>query len=147
MAYNKSKAESKWRQWKKKEEEELRRLGMKEENIQKLRKGDWEEFKSDRRYLEHKDDYESMEENAEENTEGIYESYEVTNMQQMLDYVENEDLLKALLNADKLTLQIILLKIWGYSVQEIAEHIDATENKIYLKLHRLRKKLKKSERK
>ena len=146
MAYNKSREENRWKQWKKKEEEELRKLGMDEKSIKKLYESDWEEFKSDRRYREHRDDYKI----SNEVEQGNQEQEMITNMQQMLDCVEDESLLKTLLSVDKLTLQIILLKMWGYSIHEISKHIGLTENSIYLKMHRLRKKfekLKKGERK
>ena len=146
MTYNKSKEENRWKQWKKKEEEELRKLGMDEESIKKLYKGDWEEFKSDRRYKERREDYKISAEAEQWNQE----QRTITNMQQMLDCVEDELLLKALLSVDKLTLQIILLKMWGYSIREISKYTGLSENSIYLKMHRLRKKfekLKKGERK
>ena len=57
MAYNKAREERRWREWKEKEEQQLRSLGMNEVSIQKLRCGDWEEFKSERRYQEHRKDF------------------------------------------------------------------------------------------
>ena len=42
-------------------------------------------------------------------------------IQQLLDSVENEQLLQILLESDKKTLQILLLKMWGFSIREIAE--------------------------
>ena len=53
MAYNKAKEEHRWKQWKEKEEKQLRMSGMDENSIQELRCCDWEEFKSDRRFKEH----------------------------------------------------------------------------------------------
>ena len=44
MAYNKAKEEWKWKQWKEKEEEQLRALGTDEKVILELRRRDWEEF-------------------------------------------------------------------------------------------------------
>lgn len=139
MTYNKSREENIWKQWKKKEEEELRKLGMDEESIKKLYKGDWEEFKSDRRYQEHRGDYKI----SNEVEQWSQDQRTITNMQQILDCVEDELLLKALLSVDKITLQIILLKMWGYSIREISKYTGLSENSIYLKMHRLRKKLKK----
>lgn len=54
MAYSKAREEYKWKQWKKKEEEQLRTLGMDEETIQKLRSSDWKDFKAERCYQEHR---------------------------------------------------------------------------------------------
>ena len=81
MTYNKSREENRWKQWKRKEEEELRKLGMDEESIKKLHKGDWEEFKSDRRYKERREDYKISGEAEQWNQE----QRTITNMQQMLD--------------------------------------------------------------
>jgi len=53
MAYNKAREEKKWLLWKEAEEKRLRDLGVDEAAIQKLRKTDWEQFKSERRYQEH----------------------------------------------------------------------------------------------
>ena len=41
MAYNKTKEEWKWKQWKEREEQKLRELGMDEASIQALRESDW----------------------------------------------------------------------------------------------------------
>ena len=57
MIYNKAKEEWKWRQWKEKEEEQLRACGMGEDSIQKLWKSDWEDFRAERIYQNHRADY------------------------------------------------------------------------------------------
>ena len=46
MAYNKTKEEWKWKQWKEREEQKLRELGMDEASIQALRESDWADFNS-----------------------------------------------------------------------------------------------------
>lgn len=97
MAFNKAREELKWKQWKEKEEKQLRILGMDEKSIQELRCWDWEEFKSERRYLEHwavfpeNSDWESMEMN-EQNINGI---------SVLLDSIDDERLLHILLTSDK----------------------------------------------
>ena len=67
----------------------------------------------------------------------------VLNIQQLLDSVENEQLLQVLLESDKKTLQILLLKMWGFSVREIAEQTGIPEKTIYTRMDRLKKKIKK----
>ncbi|MFR0862711.1 MAG: sigma-70 family RNA polymerase sigma factor, partial [Pseudoruminococcus massiliensis] len=52
MAYNKAREERKWRIWKQSEEKKLRELGVSDDNISKLRKHDWANFNSDRRYYQ-----------------------------------------------------------------------------------------------
>ena len=62
---------------------------------------------------------------------------------QLLDSVENEQLLQVLLESDKKTLQILLLKMWGFSVREIAGQMGLAEKTIYTRIERLKKKIKK----
>ena len=64
-------------------------------------------------------------------------------IQQLLDSVENEQLLQILMESDKKTLQILLLKLWGFSIREIAEQTDIPEKTIYTRMGRLKKKIKK----
>lgn len=52
-------------------------------------------------------------------------------------------MLHIMLEADKETLQILLLRTIGYSVQEISEKLTIPEQTIYTRIRRLRKKIKK----
>ena len=45
--------------------------------------------------------------------------------------------------SDKKTLQILLLKLWGFSIREIAEQTGIPEKTIYTRMDRLKKKIKK----
>ena len=67
----------------------------------------------------------------------------VQTIQQLFDSLENEQLLHTLLDTDKKTLQILLMKIWGFSVKEIAGFMGIPEKTIYTRMDRLKKKLKK----
>ena len=60
----------------------------------------------------------------------------------LLNEIENENLYKALLTIDRCTLQIVLLKMKGYSTKEIAPVVHLTTGAIYARLDHLRKKLK-----
>ena len=51
MGYNKAKAEKKWKEWKNKEENLLRKLGMNEDKIDELYNYDKELFNSERSFL------------------------------------------------------------------------------------------------
>lgn len=51
--------------------------------------------------------------------------------------------LQVLLESDKKTLQILLLKMWGFSVHEIAGQMGLPEKTIYTRIDRLKKKIKK----
>ena len=64
------------------------------------------------------------------------------NIADLLDEIENENLYRALLAVDKRTLQIVLLKMQGYSTKEIAPLVDLTTGAIYARMEHLRKKLK-----
>ena len=68
---------------------------------------------------------------------------EVKTVADLLDEIENETLYRALLTVDRRTLQIILLKMQGYSTKEIAPLVGLTTGAIYARLDHLRKKLRK----
>ena len=110
MAYNKAREEKKWRLWKEAEEKQLRKLGVDESTIETLRTHDWAIFNSDRRY------YQRMQE-AGTYLEGIADDTqqpEIKTIEDFLDSIENQQLYQVLMNVDKLTLQIALMKIQGY---------------------------------
>ena len=132
MTFHKAKEEYKWKQWKEQEERILRKSGVSEEVIQRLRELErrfWEHFSSNQEELYTRE----LEE----------PSSVVLNIQQLLDSVENEQLLQVLLESDKKTLQILLLKMWGFSVREIAGQMGLPEKTIYTRMERLKKKIKK----
>lgn len=139
MAYNKAREERKWRQWKAREERQLRILGMDEEAIRTLRSADWKVFKSERRFQERQADFPEDWDCEDPNPY----SPEITEISELLDLVGDESLFLALFNADKRTLQILLLKMMGFSVKEISERIRIPEKTIYTKIDRLKKKIKK----
>lgn len=138
MAYNKAREERKWKQWKEKEEALLRTLGMGEESILELRNSDWEEFKAERRYQDHRavfPEYQDWESTADEP--------EVSNVSVLLDSISDKRLFDILCNTDKKTLQFLLLKMMGFSGREISERTGVSEDTINTKIKRLRKKIKK----
>ncbi|NSD67280.1 sigma-70 family RNA polymerase sigma factor [Dorea longicatena] len=139
MTFHKAKEEYKWKQWKEQEEKILKEYGVSEEVIQRIRELDWQDFNADRRFWEH----------FSSNQEELYtqkkeeESSVVLSIQQLLDSIENEQLLHILLETDRRTLQIVLLKMWGFSVREIAGQMGLPEKTIYTRIERLKKKIKK----
>lgn len=139
MTFNKAKEELKWKCWKDKEEKVLRKLGMEESSIEILRQMDWEDFNAGRRYREH------IVANQEIVATGIQNEQEevAKNIQDIIDCVEDEMLLHILLQSDKTTLQIILLKMWGFTVKEIAIKMGIPEKTIYTRMNRLKEKIKK----
>lgn len=139
MTFHKAKEEYKWKQWKEQEEKILRESGVSEEVIQRIRELDWQDFNADRRFWEHFSS--NQEELYTQKTEE--EASVALNIQQLLDSIENEQLLQILMETDKKTLQILLLKMWGFSVREIAGQMGLPEKTIYTRMVRLKKKIKK----
>ena len=151
MAYNHGKAERRWRLWKEKEEKILRECGVDEETIEEIRTFDREEFNSDRRFYTRLNDVgEYIAETAMQEP-----PMEVNTVWDMLNEIEDENLYRALLTVDKRTLQIVLLKMQGYScvlytspsprysLKEIAPMVDLSAGAVYARLDHLRKKLRK----
>ena len=64
-------------------------------------------------------------------------------VEDFLNSIENQQLYQILVKVDKLTLQIALLKIQGYSTREIAHSLNITEKAVYRRMDRLKEKLKK----
>ena len=64
---------------------------------------------------------------------------EVTSVSDLLDEIESENLYLALIMVDRRTLQIVLLKMQGYSTKEIAPLVHLTAGAVYARLTHLRK--------
>ena len=139
MAYNKAREEKKWRLWKEAEEKQLRSLGVSEKDIEKLRVHDWAIFNSDRRY------YQRMQETGTylEEVAADMTQPEIKTVEDFLDNIENQQLYQVLIKVDRLTLQAILLQIQGYSIAEIAAILGMKEDTVYMRLGRLKQKIKK----
>ena len=68
---------------------------------------------------------------------------EIKGVESLLESVENEELLHILMAADRKTLQIVLLKMMGYSIPEIIIKTGMSKRAVYCRIHRLKKKIKK----
>lgn len=139
MAYNKAKEEKKWRLWKEAEEKKLRSLGVDEDTIEKLRVHDWEVFNSDRRFYQRLKDVATYLEEMKADAE----LPEIRSVDDLLNSIENQKLHQALIMVDKLTLQIVLWKMEGFSSAEIAEKCGLSVIAVNFRMWYLRKKLKK----
>lgn len=138
MAYNHGREERKWRIWKEAEETVLRKCGIDESTIEEIRTYDRAEFNSNRRFYRWTSDFgEYLEGMAE-----VEPFVDVKTVAELLNEIENENLYRALLTVDKRTLQIVLLKMQGYSTKEIAPIVHLTTGAIYARLDHLRKKLR-----
>ena len=139
MSFNYGREEKKWRLWKEAEEKELLGLGVDEDTIEKLHTYDWAVFNSDRRYYRRlKEAGTYLEEFAEDAAQP-----EVRTVEDFLDSIENQKLYQVLIKVDRLTLQIAVMKMQGYSTHEIAVQFTITEKAIYRRMDRLKEKLKK----
>ena len=138
MAYNHGREDRKWRIWKEAEEKVLRAYDVEESIIELLYTYDRAEFNSDRRFYRYLNDVaEYLEEMSD--TPPQKEIYTVTDL---LNDIENENLYRALLTVDKRTLQIVLLKMQGYSTKEISSILNLSIKSIYKRIERLRNKLR-----
>ena len=138
MAYNHGREDRKWRIWKEAEEKILRECGVDEAVIEQIRIEDRADFNSNRRFYRWASDFgEYLEGMADREKQA-----EVKSVTDLLDEIENETLYLTLITVDRRTLQIVLLKMQGYSTREIAAMAELTERAVYKRLERLRKKLK-----
>lgn len=139
MSYNHAKSLHQWQKWKSEEEKLLRKLNVDEKLIQDLRQYDWKMFKKERtiisRQIPTKDIFFL-------NTP-YYDRKEIKTINDVLDDIQNEALLAYLSKTDQITLNIILLKILGYSTTEISTILRISCQAIYNRIYRLKKSLKK----
>ena len=114
-------------------------LGVDEGIIRQIHIYDREVFNSDRRF------YERIQETGTylfDIAEGR-QSAEISSITDLLNEIENKGLYQALLTVDKFSLQIVLLKMQGYTTKEIAAILHVPLKAIYRRMDKLRKKLKK----
>ena len=136
MAYNKAKAERDWLRWKEAEEKKLRELGVDEETIQRLHTYDWAQFNKERQYLQRQVEWSPYVDLVSAQDLEL----PVEDTESLLDSIEDMKLLRLLSKEDKLTLEIILYKLQGYTSIEIAEKIGLTEMSVRQRISRLKKK-------
>lgn len=137
MAYNKAKAEREWLRWKEAEEKKLRELGVDEETIQRLHTYDWAQFNKERQYLQRQVEWSPYIDWVSAQDLEL----PVEDTESLLDSIEDIELLHLLSKEDKLTLQIVLYKMQGYTSIEIAEKTGMTETAIRQRISRLKKKM------
>ena len=140
MPYNKAKAEKKWKNWKQREEDILRKLGVEEEIIMLLHEFDWNQFKEDRRFNERQWTYE---ESYFVKTSGSNDRLSYIKFDQLLNSIENVNLFKCKKSTDSITKSIIALKVNDFNINDISIILHISPNVIYKKIYKLRKKYKK----
>ena len=113
----------------------MREHGVDETTTPQIRIDDRADFNSNRRFFHWSSDFgEYLEGMADREKQA-----EVMTVADLLDEIENETLYRALLTVDRRTLQIVLLKMQGYSTKEIAPLVGLTAGAIYARLNHLRK--------
>lgn len=139
MAYNKAKAERQRFRWKEAEEKELRKLGVDEDTIQRLHTYDWAQFNKERQYLQRQVEWSPYIDWVSAQDLEL----PVEDTESLLDSIEDIELFSLLHNVDKLTLEILFMKMDGYGSKEISEKTGLSVNAIDLRIFKLKKKLKK----
>ncbi len=141
MVYNHGQAACEWRRKKQEEEKILREYGMSEVLIAELRKSDWEDFKAERRFYEHNvqsiDDVNGANDDVRFSTEDV-DGMEVFTVEAMLDEIEDARLFQILFHTEEKTLKILLLRLNGYSLHDIAHFLGMNEKAVSARLNRLK---------
>lgn len=139
MGYNKAKAEKKWKEWKNKEENLLRKLGMNEDKIHELYNYDKELFNSERSFLRRT----IIDSDFIEYLSTSKIELPIDSMDDLLNQIDRDELYQAMRKINEQTLKIIYLKIVGYSIKEIAQMMGISDYTVRYRLRKVRKKLKK----
>ena len=134
MSYNYFKEIAKWNKWKKKEEQLLRMFNFSEEKIKALREYDRLAFNKERNFRLHENITDEKLFKSLINTSGN----EITSFEELLDVIENEALYEIIRRQDKETIKIIILKLYGYSVKEIAELLEISVKQVYYRIKKLK---------
>lgn len=133
MAYNHRKAELEWLSWKEKEEKQLRELGVDEDTIQRLHTYDCQQFNKERQYQQRWQDEPNQIEKQIESEPSVY------TVEALLDEIENMQLWEVLKKADKLTLEMLVMRMQGFSSRDISHSTGVPELAINNRIARLRK--------
>ncbi len=139
MAYNSLKSYWIWRRKKEAEEKAWRELGVNENIIEEIHDFDRIAYNSDDRFYKRIYDVGDFYEEiiADENPR------EVTSVEQLLNEVENPAMYKILKKTSDRTLQVLLMRVRGYSVKDISEILHISKTSVYERIKNVREKLNK----
>lgn len=138
MGHNHGRDYKEWLDKKEKEERLLRQLGVDEGTIQILRNYDYRLFLNDRRFIDHE----------RATSEGLflmvpaYDPVIIATPEKLLDEIEDVAVYYVLKKSDRRLLEILILLMHDYTIDEIAEDLHMSTNAVYKRLEKLRKKLK-----
>lgn len=135
MTFNYQKEKAKFEADWQREEKLLRSQNVSEEVIGDLYRFSLEQFRSNRNYYLHKEEFASA--------ETLSEEMDLEANLDFLENVENSALLKALSKHKLSDLELIMLLTKGYTEKEIALQCGQTQQNISLKIVRIKKYLKK----
>lgn len=139
MAYQKTVEEQKWLAWKKAEEQQMRSLGFEEQKILELRKYDWDVFNSDRRFYQRVVDFTPDIDITAEPVMFV----EVRTAQDLLNSIDCADLHNILAGIDSKTMGILLMRLDGYSIQEIAKAHGLSQRAVYWHIKMVKDQIRK----
>ena len=139
MGFNYAEEYKKWLEWKEEEEELLRTLKVPESTIKELRSYDWNEFKRERsivsRQVPTKEIFFVV--------KPTFDKKDIFDVGNLLNEINDEDLYMILSNTDRTTLNILLLRILGYTMDEVSKITGIPRSSIYYRIHILKEKIKK----
>ena len=130
--------ENEFNEWKDKEDQQLRELNYPEDKIATLRKYDHDLFVNKTRRQQRKEQI-----TADAFFIAIPTYDKKDTFMDLLDIVESESLFMMLKHSDKQLQQIILMRFYGYEVEEISKLLNIKPDTIYKKIQRFKEKLKK----
>lgn len=138
MAYNYNKEIRKFNEWKENEEKLLRHLNVEEKTISDLHDYDVKAFQLER----------SIKRRQFPTRDQFFlnipyeDKKEIRTVSDFLDEIEDEALFSYLSKTDHITLNIVLMKMLGYSTSEICQILDINAKSVYNRIQRLKKKIK-----
>ena len=122
------------------EDAELREAGVSEVFIEILHEMDWRDLKADRVFYTH--NVQSIDDIFNIVTYTMHDEDTVDNIEELLVMIDNPALRQLLMDTDKLTLEMLFLKMQGYSVDDIAMELGKQTDAVYKRLSRIKKKIK-----
>ena len=141
MIFNHGQAKCEWLRKKQEEEKILHEYGMSEVLIEELRKSDLEDFNAERIFYLHNvqsiDDVNGADDDVRFSTEDV-DGMEAFTVEAMLDEIEDARLFRILSHTEEKTLKILLLRLNGYSLHDIAQVLRMNEKAVSARLNRLK---------
>lgn len=135
MSYNYRKEYAKWKRWKEQEERILKQMNMPKNKINELREFDWAQFNDERRFTRKQnitnDQYFAL--------IPVNDKKEFKNINDILDFIEDEALYEYLKDEEPVLLTVVLLKIQGFSIKEISKLINMPISTIYRKIEKIKR--------